>query len=504
MAELNSTAMPRGLSQTANGSSPGAPAGPAQAAREAVLRPQLAALAVLLGLAALPLYVWGGSQIAFLVSCAAFAFAAGVLTALRSRFAPVLLIGEMAFVGTEVNGAIAAGHAPAGTLRLIDISLAVAVAVVAVQRGPGLLRELRGGLGGGVFRALRSFVGRAPLLAGSLVLVAYAVAVWLSKGAPRDAFVKTDVRLILLAFGCWAVASYCVVRPPRAFSVALTLLSAGVALKAIALYAARADVVGNFDRLQATSLDKEGFRVILIGGDTLLTLVPALALLAWTSESDRRRRWLIAACAGLSLVALFAAGTRTSLLITVALAGITALALHRGRMRELVRRPIVIAALALLVVAFAGAAAATGVGERFTQKDKPHVGLNFRRDELSLFFDQPSRDLVVGQGVGGRFLSKDVQGKPALAGWAHSLPLWVILKVGLIGALAALVLLIVAAWRLGVRRGSWDDDRATAGIVFAGLLLMSLTLDRAALPEGAVLVGIAAAWLRPSRTLAAV
>jgi hypothetical protein len=455
------------------------------------------------GLAVWPWYVWGSSQIAFLVACAGFALTAGVLAALRSRFLPVLLIGEMALLGTEVNGAIAAGRAPAGTLRLIDISLAAAAAVVAVKQGPGVVRGLRSAARGGGLRALRSFAGRAPLLVGSLVLVGYALALWLSKGAARDSFVKTDLRLIMLAFGCWAVASACIVRPPRAFSTALTLVSAAVAAKAIALYVGKADVVGNYDRLQAVSLDKLDRRVILIGGDTLLTLVPALALLAWTQEEDRRRRVLIAGCGVLALVALFAAGTRTSLLITVALAAGTALVLNRGRMRELMRRPAVIGALAAIALAFVGGAVVSGVADRFTQADKPHVGINFRRDEVDYFLDQPTRDLVVGQGVGGNFRGKDTNGHFIPTGWAHSFPLWIVLKIGLVGLVAVLALLLFAARRLGVRRGRWDDDRATAAVVFIGLLMMSMTLDRAALPEGAVLVGIAAAWLRPSRRLAA-
>ena len=57
--------------------------------------------------------------------------------------------------------------------------------------------------------------------------------------------------------------------------------------------------------------------------------------------------------------------------------------------------------------------------------------MNFRIDEARVILDLPRTDLLLGQGIGGRFLGKDVNGLAIVTPWTHAFPLWVLLKGGL-------------------------------------------------------------------------
>jgi O-antigen ligase len=173
------------------------------------------------------------------------------------------------------------------------------------------------------------------------------------------------------------------------------------------------------------------------------------------------------------------------------------LALFLREPRVRLRRPSVRAAstaVAILALTTAGLVV-SGTGARFTKRDAPHVGLNFRTDEVRSFFRLPTNDLLFGQGFGGRFESKDVNGLPVITGWSHVLPVWIWLKVGLIGSVAVLTATILALRKafhaLRPKPRLHDPDAALALVMMAGLLLMSLTINRVALPEGAVLFGCA-------------
>jgi hypothetical protein len=317
---------------------------------------------------------------------------------------------------------------------------------------------------------------------------AYGAALWLADGAVRDGFLKADLRLLVLGAGMFALAATCRREGTRVLLMSLLAVAILTAAKSIAIMLSDLWVIGENDRLQASMVLASPVRVILMGGDTLLALTPALVVLAAAIGVSRA---LCGVAAVAALTGLLIGGTRTSLLVAVGLAFATAAAILLFRGRRPSRRQLMVAAgaLALLI----GAALAFGILQRFLQPDKPHVGLNFRRDEISLFLGQSARDLLLGHGWGGSYLGKGADGRIAPTGWSHALPVWLDLKLGLAGLLAALAGLVLVA------RTAWRAPRtpllACGAVILAGLLGLSATLDRLALPEGAVLVGFALACL---------
>jgi hypothetical protein len=89
-----------------------------------------------------------------------------------------------------------------------------------------------------------------------------------------------------------------------------------------------------------------------------------------------------------------------------------------------------------------------------------------------------------------------------VSGWAHVFPIWVMLKAGVAGFLIVAVALILRSGFRGLRRPyPTRGEAAFSLIIIGGLLLMSLTVDRIAIPEGAVLFGLAIGLLgRSSET----
>jgi hypothetical protein len=238
--------------------------------------------------------------------------------------------------------------------------------------------------------------------------------------------------------------------------------------------------------------------VILIGGDTFLILVPAMVLLALGQVRDKRLRLALAAAALAALGGLLISETRTGLLIAIALIICVAGAYLVGRRRVGVSRlTLVVAAACVAVVGIA--AWKTGFVDRLNvSKDAPHAGINFRTDEVRTFVHLPARDVLLGQGFAGRFATRSALDEPTMSGWSHVLPVWIGLKVGLLGlaaACAALVLFGRRALRL-LRLGGPPAGEAALGIVIAaGMLIMSLTIDRAALPEGVPLLALGLALI---------
>jgi O-antigen ligase len=133
-----------------------------------------------------------------------------------------------------------------------------------------------------------------------------------------------------------------------------------------------------------------------------------------------------------------------------------------------------------------GVALAGGAASRLARADPPHVGLNFRKDEVESFLHTPTSTKLLGQGLAGRFPGKDVNGRPAPAGWAHELPVWIALKAGLLGLLcAALAVIVILRRALGALRNTNGSAQPLVGVaIVVGLLGVSMTLDRLALPEG--------------------
>jgi hypothetical protein len=427
-----------------------------------------------------PFFVADGNQAAYVVATVAIALLAAGLAAGNPGDAAILVMVLATVIGTEARGEIGHGHAPFGSLRILDVGLLFALI------GTGLSRYRAGVRSAGLIRG----PGVLSWCVGGLLL--WAAALWLAAGAPRNQFFNTDLRLIGLAVGMYLLVR--AMPPSRMGAIvwALVVISPVLVLKASAIYVTHLNVIGSDDRLQATMLVLDGHRrVVLVGGDTLLILIPALCALLARAAGRRQRQMLAVAAAGAGL-ALLMSGTRTSLLVAVALAAGTALVpIWRDGVR-LSRRAA--AALVLAAALLAGGAFIFGVAQRLGHEDAPHVGLNFRFDEIRTASRLPARKLLVGQGIAGTFVSKDVAGKPVTSAWSHVLPVWLVLKVGVLGSIVALLALgafVVRGLRIA---GAAASPAAAAGVVtLIGLFAMSLALGRMALPEGALLTGLACA-----------
>jgi O-antigen ligase len=201
-------------------------------------------------------------------------------------------------------------------------------------------------------------------------------------------------------------------------------------------------------------------------------------------------RVLLAGCAIVCVWALGLSQTRTSALVALALVALALIAaLLRGRPRGLAGAIALIGVIGGLGLAVALLHSAVS---RLTTREPPHVGLNFRREEVESFLRLPTRAKVLGQGFGGHFVGRDVNGHSANSGWAHELPVWIALKAGIPGLLGAGLALVILAMR-AVRALRCAVDRRVVlagGVLVLGLIAMSITLDRLALPEGTTLFTI--------------
>jgi hypothetical protein len=450
-----------------------------------------------------PVFVFGGSQVAYLLTALAASGLAVGLALRRSRLLVLLVVGELVLIGSEVGGHLGHGSAPLGSLRLLDITLLVALATLGAsalaseaEKGPLLER-----LGMHVRQTdWRDVARRAPgaaLLAGAVV---WAGLMWLAHGHHLDSLLRPDLRVLGLGIATWIVVATCRRPPPGDLALSLPLFALPVAAKAFAISASTLYVIGANDRLQAAlvATPSEGRRVILIGGDTYLILVPAMVLFAFGHVRDRRLRAVLVACALAALGGLLISATRTGLLIALGLIVCVVGASLVGRRRVGISRGMAAVTLACIAVVGIGAWQSGFVDRLNIEKDAPHAGINFRTDEVRSFAHLPAKDILFGQGFAGRFPTRSALDEPTISGWSHVLPVWIGLKVGLLGLAAAclaIYLLSKRALRL-LRLGGPPAREATLGIVIAaGMLLMSLTIDRAALPEGVPLLALGLALI---------
>ena len=182
-------------------------------------------------------------------------------------------------------------------------------------------------------------------------------------------------------------------------------------------------VVGPNDRLQASLRGDEG-RVILAGGDTLLAMAPALAVVALGREPSSKRVVALTLAAVSAVAGLLVSGTRTSFLVAMILLPLAV----AWRFAPAVAPRRLALVCSIVILGLAGLGYAGGVLNRLPTEDAPHVGVNFRLEEAEAVLDMPAERLLLGQGLGGRFTGKDVNGQPVTTGWAHSIPLWLLLK----------------------------------------------------------------------------
>jgi hypothetical protein len=420
-----------------------------------------------------PLFVFTGSQVSYLVSIAAACCTAAALAAARRGLVVGYIAGLLALVGPEVNGQLGNGRAPLGSLRVLDAATATAAAAV-------LLVGWRSR--GQVIPRLRHLGALAVL---NVLVLGYATVRWGMEGHRVDSFLRTDLRLILLAALLWLIVTRCTRGGARAILWGVVVVGLLAACKAAAIHLSGVYAIGSFDRLQASNYYVSGHpRTILIGGDTLMILVPATTVLLARATQRLNVRIALLVCALTCLSALGLSATRTSVLVALGLilmAVAATLALDRPHLSgRAIAHASLLAALIIVVALLGGAAS------RLTHADAPHVGLNFRKDEVNTFLRAPATTKYLGQGLGGRFLGKDVNGKPVLSGWAHELPVWIALKTGVFGLVCAALAIAVIARRVTDRfRHGGDQTQILVGTIFVlGLLIMSMTLDRLALPEG--------------------
>jgi O-Antigen ligase len=421
-----------------------------------------------------PLFVFTGTQASYLASIVSACVTATGLALERSALLVGYLAGLVALVGPEVNGQLGNGHALLGSLRVLDAAaVAGVIAIVATHR-----RSWRAS-----FSSSSRSVGTLGLLTAAVL--AYAALRWAMEGHRVDSFLRSDLRLIALGTLSWVTVTRCRRGGPRVILWSLVVVGFLAAAKASAIHISGVYAIGSYDRLQASDLYSGGnLRTILIGGDTLLILAPAIAVLL---AADRQGRWLRAVLMLCLLACMWALGlsaTRTSALVALGLVLVSVAATGLLGRPRLSRRALAGGvALALLVIAVA---LIGGTASRLTHADAPHVGLNFRTDEVKSFLHASAETKYLGQGLGGRFASKDVNGKPVIAGWAHELPVWIALKTGIFGLVcASLALVVIGRRAVDALRGGAEPLPVLAGVaIVIGLVLMSVTLDRVALVEG--------------------
>lgn len=430
--------------------------------------------------AAWPVFVFTGAQAAYLVATLGACLAAVGLIRRRTPLAVGFLVGLLALVGSDVNGQLGKGTPPLGSLRILDLALAAAALTAAwVDRGE--LRRL----------SVRSRPGGLAILGG--LAVVYVTLRWATAGHPVDSFLRTDLRLLVVAALTSFVARRCRSGPGQAIGWSLVVVGALAAAKAVAVHVSGLFAIGSNDRVQATSTYAgDHVRTILVGGgDTLLILVPALAILLAAQPGRVARRAFLAVAGFGCLAALGLSGTRTSLLVSFGLAVVAAGCTFASRRSAIPRRSLLTAAaigVAALAVATLGQAP-----QRLLQKDAPHTGLDFRRDEVKTFFKLPAGDQLLGRGLASRLRTADTQGNPVLSGWTHELPFWIALKAGVIGVLlAALAYGLIVRRGIAALRGPGDRTVVLAGqLLILGLVVMSMTINRLGLVEGAMLLPIA-------------
>ena len=455
-------------------------------ARDASHRMVLVAIAAAALLAAWPVFVFTGSQAAFLVATLASCTVAAVLAGARKPVVLAYLIGVVAVIGPDANGRLGAGLPWLGTLRIFDataVAAAAAVAWSARKEGWWRPRQLRSGWLRGI----------------AVLAVVYAVARWLSVGHPRGALLNTDARYIAIGVLVTFIAWRCPRGPLHPVLEGIVVVGLLAALKAVAIHLSGTLAIGEYDRLQASSFISAGhLRTILVGGDTALILVPATCLVLAHPGTGLWRRGALAIVGVVALAAVSLSETRTSVLVAVGLTALTTVALLRFQNRRLDGSMLLLLVAGGVVVV--AVVTISGVGGRLTHADAPHVGLNFRADEVDSFLRLPTTDKVLGQGLAGSFVGRNFSGHSVVAGWAHELPLWLALKDGVLGLALAVVAAAIVVRRVFLRWRSGrlaDEVLLGCGYVLA-LVLMSLTIDRVALVEGLVILLVAVRLISPA------
>jgi O-antigen ligase len=251
-------------------------------------------------------------------------------------------------------------------------------------------------------------------------------------------------------------------------------------------------------------------RVVLVGGDTLLALGPALCVIARRLGSLRAGRWV--ALLVLSGLATGATGTRTNIIAgTIAL--LAALALDRfdsdrappvGRLIAGVLAGLTILLVVGFVVPVGGQGIAQSVTARFNSASNIQQSLQYRADESARLEQALQGKMILGLGTGGTFVTEvpstfGFELGPTL--WAHNGYLWIMLKVGIVGLILFALGIWLIAMRLWQRRA---QTLARAGLVWLiGILVLSISTNRFNDAGAGMLLALTFAVARPRFTPAA-
>lgn len=330
-----------------------------------------------------------------------------------------------------------------------------------------------------------------------LVVVAL-VALGLDNGS---AHIRADLYRLMFLPITWLLASDVAAGPDRRhLPNVVVILVALTALKAIALGLAPRSLDGPFSVWQAWSFaTTTGWRVILVGGDSLLLVAPAFLLVtSGLATSSWRRSALVST---LALVALVYSQTRTTIALSIFgfVLGLFIGAAGVGDRRGALRRSAAIVATGaavLVIVSLMRPGLVFHTAERaFIRFDaaatgpygSPESSLAGRQREKELALDTlTGASLWTGRGLGASYV-EPWRGKRTV--WSHNLGVWVLLKAGIVGVLGA----AAVALRLGLstwsrsRKRLLAPDQLGAAIALAVLFGASPILNRIVTVEGMVL-----------------
>lgn len=343
-----------------------------------------------------------------------------------------------------------------------DLALIAAALVLAASRGAALRLYPRPLLLTGAWFAL-------ALLWGLLSLPLWA--------GVRDGADLAGRLLPLLAAGAAALAAYTLIAGRPAAELRGVLDRACLFLAAIGFaYAAKSLLAPGLELTFVRDAEQRARGPLFGPAVGHLVLLPALGHAAGLALAGERPRWLWAAAAGALLLTVLALGSRGALLGLAVAVALAALAVQGARRRAAIAAGVALAAvLALAVWQLAPQ-------QRLAETHDPFRERTYA-SAVAAFAEAPGA-MLRGQGAGAvwPWYAEDAE-RSLLDGTAansavwrpspwgdtllhpHSLPLYLMVELGLPGALAAagLAVGIAAAW-LGSRAGAPWRAAAAAGL----------------------------------------
>jgi hypothetical protein len=395
-----------------------------------------------------------------------FALAAAVAIVRDARVAFGVLTLLVVVLGSELY---------VGPIRLVDAAAFLSLVGAAVDsqarpifRRPGLPQALIASL----------------IALSAVVAFADAVPLSLSHTDLHDALVPVAIYVTILRtvrrVGAPAVLTFLIAAAVLASlkAIAIAVLPGGTALGVSSLLQAN---------VNQTALGSK--RVILIGGDTVIALAPALCIAVRRLPALSHNRWVAAFL--ITAIGTAITVTRTNI-IAATVAIVVAVAIEglgtvgTGEFRRLAMGCLV-AVVALVGSSFIinvnGQSVAGSVVSRFSSTSNIAYSLTYRSNEAARLLDTVRGHEVFGLGAGATFFTEipetvngDTFATYGRTLWAHDGYLWILLKTGLVGVAIFILAMGLTVFRLlaGPR-----SVLARAGLVsIAGVLVLSYTTNR--------------------------